>query len=115
MRPRLVQPGWPGLRPAAPEPRRFVVLSATMGSGHDAVAAALSDRLTAAGHQVSQADVLDLLPAGLGRVICSFYHATISHAPPCTRGSTRFSSVTARNRARPARRWRPWPPTVCWR
>jgi UDP-N-acetylglucosamine:LPS N-acetylglucosamine transferase len=81
MRPRLVQPGSPGLLPAAPEPRRFLVLSATMGSGHDAVAVALGARLTAAGHQVSRADVLDLLPAGLGRVICSFYHATNRHLP----------------------------------
>ena len=52
-----------------------------MGSGHNEVAAALGDRLTAAGHQVSRADVLDLLPAGLGRAIRSFYHATISHFP----------------------------------
>ena len=52
-----------------------------MGAGHNAVAAALGDRLTAAGHQVSRADVLDLLPMGLGRAIRSFYHATISHFP----------------------------------
>jgi len=81
MRPLLVQPGSPGSRLAAGESRRFLVLSAAMGSGHDAVAAALSDRLTAAGHQVSRADVLDLLPGGLGRAIRSFYHATISHFP----------------------------------
>ncbi len=81
MRPRLVQPGPPRPRLAAREPRRFLILSASMGSGHDAVAAALSDRLTGMGHLVSRADVLDLLPAGLGRVIRSFYHVTISHVP----------------------------------
>jgi UDP-N-acetylglucosamine:LPS N-acetylglucosamine transferase len=70
-------PAWPG----AGGRRRFLVLSATMGSGHDAVAAALADRLTAAGHQVARADVLDLLPAGLGPAIRSFYHVTISRLP----------------------------------
>src|SRR5436305_2185787 len=78
MCPQLVQPG---PRLAARESRRYLILSASMGSGHDAVAAALGDRLTATGHHVSRADVLDLLPAGLGRVIRSFYHATISHLP----------------------------------
>jgi UDP-N-acetylglucosamine:LPS N-acetylglucosamine transferase len=81
MRPRLIQPGPPGPRLPACEPRRFLILSASMGAGHDTVAAALGDRLTAAGHQVSRADVLDLLPAGLGGVIRSFYHLTISHLP----------------------------------
>jgi len=81
MRPRLAQPSSPGPRLAARESRRFLVLSAAMGSGHDAVAGALGDRLTAAGHQVSRADVLDLLPAGLGRAIRSFYHLTISYLP----------------------------------
>jgi UDP-N-acetylglucosamine:LPS N-acetylglucosamine transferase len=66
--------------PAA-EGRRFLVLSATMGSGHDAVAAVLSNRLTAVGHQVSRADVLGLLPAGAGPALRAFYHVTISHLP----------------------------------
>jgi len=81
MRPRLIHPGPPGPRLLAREPRRFLVLSASMGAGHDTVAAALGDRLTAAGHQVRRADVLDLLPVGLGGVIRSFYHLTISHLP----------------------------------
>jgi UDP-N-acetylglucosamine:LPS N-acetylglucosamine transferase len=86
VRPRLVQPGSPGPRPAAPESLRYLLLSATMGSGHDTVAAALGDRLTARGHQVGRADVLDLLPVGLGRVIRSAYRAAIRHLPPVYAG-----------------------------
>jgi UDP-N-acetylglucosamine:LPS N-acetylglucosamine transferase len=61
--------------------RRFLILSAAMGSGHDTVAAVLAGRLTARGHHVDQADVLSLLPAGLGATVRSFYHLTISHLP----------------------------------
>jgi UDP-N-acetylglucosamine:LPS N-acetylglucosamine transferase len=68
-------------RPSAGEGRRFLVLSATMGSGHDTVATVLGDRLTAMGHQVSRADVLGLLPARLGPALRRFYHATINHVP----------------------------------
>jgi UDP-N-acetylglucosamine:LPS N-acetylglucosamine transferase len=67
--------------PSAGEGRRFLVLSATMGSGHDTVATVLGNRLTAMGHQVSRADVLGLLPARLGPALRSFYHATINHLP----------------------------------
>jgi UDP-N-acetylglucosamine:LPS N-acetylglucosamine transferase len=81
MRPRPARPGSPGPRPADRESRRYLLLSAAMGSGHDAVATVLGERLTATGHQVSRADVLDLLPAGLGRVIRSSYHAVIRHVP----------------------------------
>jgi hypothetical protein len=58
-----------------------MVLSATMGSGHDAVAGVLTDRLTALGHDVDRIDVLGLLPAGLGPALRSFYRLTIKHLP----------------------------------
>jgi len=61
--------------------RRFLVLSAAMGSGHDAVARELVSRLTSAGHHAISLDVLDLLPAGAGRGLRSCYHAVISHLP----------------------------------
>lgn len=61
--------------------RCFMVLSATMGSGHDAVAGVLTDRLTALGHDVDRIDVLGLLPAGLGPALRSFYRLTIKHLP----------------------------------
>jgi hypothetical protein len=79
--------------------RRYLLLSATMGSGHDAVAAVLSDRLTATGHQVGRADVLDLLPAGLGHLIRSFYQATIRHLPDLYAGMPRNSVPAAHNQA----------------
>ena len=41
---------------------RFLILSASMGSGHDAVAGETATRLAAAGHDVARADVLSLLP-----------------------------------------------------
>lgn len=75
------RPHPPDARPAHGGGRRFLVLSAAMGSGHDEVAAVLAGRLARQGHQVSRADVLDLLPAGLGPALRSFYHLTISHLP----------------------------------
>lgn len=41
---------------------RFLLLSASMGAGHDAACAELSGRLRAAGHESAQLDVLSLLP-----------------------------------------------------
>jgi UDP-N-acetylglucosamine:LPS N-acetylglucosamine transferase len=60
---------------------RFLVLSASMGSGHDAAATALAHRLTCAGHQVSRADLLDLLPSPMGGALRSFYRGIIEHVP----------------------------------
>ncbi|WP_435853842.1 MGDG synthase family glycosyltransferase [Streptomyces sparsogenes] len=60
---------------------RFLVVSASMGSGHDAVAAELARRLEARGHRVDRTDVLALLPAGLGPGLRSGYRATIRHLP----------------------------------
>ncbi|MEV6793440.1 galactosyldiacylglycerol synthase [Streptomyces sp. NPDC051320] len=62
-------------------PRRFLVLSASMGSGHDAVATELTRRLEAAGNQVARADVLELLPAGIGSGLRAFYRTVICHLP----------------------------------
>jgi UDP-N-acetylglucosamine:LPS N-acetylglucosamine transferase len=66
---------------AGPAGRRFLVLSASMGSGHDSAASELEKRLAAAGHVVTRADVLDLLPAGLGTALRSFYRGIITHLP----------------------------------
>lgn len=66
---------------AGPAGRRLLVLSASMGSGHDSAAAELEKRLAAAGHEVTRADVLDLLPAGLGAALRSFYRGIITHLP----------------------------------
>ncbi len=47
--------------------RRFLVLSATMGSGHEAVADVLSDRLTALGHHADGIARRESLGAGAGQ------------------------------------------------
>ncbi|MFD7919333.1 galactosyldiacylglycerol synthase [Streptomyces sp. NPDC059740] len=52
-----------------------------MGSGHDAVASELGRRLRAAGHRVDQADVLDLLPPGVGAGLRGFYQVAVRHLP----------------------------------
>lgn len=61
--------------------RRFVILSASMGAGHEAVAAELSRRLTARGHRVETIDILSLLPLGLGPGLRRFYAVVIRRAP----------------------------------
>ncbi|MFJ9589762.1 MGDG synthase family glycosyltransferase [Streptomyces acidicola] len=60
---------------------RLLVVSASMGSGHDAVAAELARRLGVAGHEAVHTDVLELFPARIGTGLRGFYHATIRHAP----------------------------------
>lgn len=60
---------------------RLLVLGASMGSGHDAVADELSRRLRAAGHEAVHADVLDLLPGSIGAGVRGFYRSAIRHVP----------------------------------
>lgn len=60
---------------------RFLILSAGMGSGHDAVAAVLASRLEEAGHETIRADILDLLPAGIGGGLRAAYGVVISRVP----------------------------------
>ncbi|WP_255947081.1 MGDG synthase family glycosyltransferase [Streptomyces odontomachi] len=60
---------------------RFLILSAGMGSGHDAVAAELARRLQAAGHHTARADVLELFPAGVGSGLRSFYRTAVGRLP----------------------------------
>ncbi|HET9169226.1 MAG TPA: hypothetical protein VFN97_07305 [Actinospica sp.] len=60
---------------------RFLLLSASMGAGHDAAGAELARRLGAAGHTTEQADVLSLLPGPLGGGVRGFYHLIIRRAP----------------------------------
>ncbi|GHJ42541.1 galactosyldiacylglycerol synthase [Streptomyces sp. TS71-3] len=62
-------------------PARFLILSASMGRGHDAVAAELARRLRAAGHHTARADVLDLLPGGLGASVRGFYRTAVGRFP----------------------------------
>ncbi|MEV7007481.1 hypothetical protein [Streptosporangium sp. NPDC051022] len=61
--------------------RRLLILSASMGSGHDGVAAELARRLTADGAEVEIIDVLHLVPFRLGHALRRGYHWTIKRAP----------------------------------
>jgi UDP-N-acetylglucosamine:LPS N-acetylglucosamine transferase len=60
---------------------RFLLLTASMGAGHDAACAELSRRLNAAGHESTQVDVLSLLPGPTGAGVRGFYHLIIRRAP----------------------------------
>ncbi|MFD3522408.1 galactosyldiacylglycerol synthase [Streptomyces sp. NPDC058653] len=61
--------------------RRFLIVSASMGSGHAAVAAELIRRLEGAGHTTADVDVLELLPPGVGRGVREFYRGAVCHVP----------------------------------
>ncbi|XVQ81845.1 MGDG synthase family glycosyltransferase [Microbispora siamensis] len=60
---------------------RALIVSASMGAGHDAVAAELARRLTAAGARVEVVDVLALLPLRLGALLRWWYRGVMLRAP----------------------------------
>jgi len=61
--------------------RRVLVLSASMGAGHDGAARELAARLEAIGHRVDVRDYLPLLPLRLGFFIRWFYGMQLRLAP----------------------------------
>ncbi|MER6025938.1 galactosyldiacylglycerol synthase [Streptomyces sp. NPDC001851] len=69
------EPAEPGAR------RRPLILSAGMGAGHDTVATELARRAAACGHEPQVADVLRLLPYGLGGGLRRSYQASVRHFP----------------------------------
>ncbi|MGW1807257.1 MGDG synthase family glycosyltransferase [Streptomyces sp. NPDC002078] len=72
----------PSPPPAPPGGRRRpLILSASMGAGHDTVAAELARRAAAHGHEPQVADVLSLLPYGLGGGLRRSYQASVRHFP----------------------------------
>ncbi|AOR36867.1 galactosyldiacylglycerol synthase [Streptomyces fodineus] len=72
----------PSTDPARPGGRRRpLILSASMGAGHDTVAAELARRAVAYGHEPQVADVLRLLPYGLGGGLRRSYQASVRHFP----------------------------------
>ncbi|MFJ1551043.1 transposase [Streptomyces sp. NPDC088246] len=73
-------------RPAATPRRtapaeRVVIVSASIGAGHDGAAHELHRRLRAAGVTVDRYDLLDLLPARIGRTVRDGYHRMLVRAP----------------------------------
>ncbi|MEN3536692.1 hypothetical protein AAH991_16375 [Microbispora sp. ZYX-F-249] len=60
---------------------RALIVSASMGAGHDAVAAELARRLTVAGVRAETVDVLALLPLRLGALLRWWYRVVMLRAP----------------------------------
>ncbi|MFJ2827279.1 glycosyltransferase [Streptomyces sp. NPDC087263] len=67
--------------PATARAERVAIVSASIGAGHDGAAAELARRLTAHGLVVDRFDLLDLLPARLGRLVRDGYHRMLVQAP----------------------------------
>lgn len=61
--------------------RRILVVSASVGAGHDGAARELDARLGARGFRVDHHDFLDLVPGGLGRSLSHAYERTLASAP----------------------------------
>jgi UDP-N-acetylglucosamine:LPS N-acetylglucosamine transferase len=66
---------------AAGAPVRLLVVSASMGAGHDTVAAELVRRARERGHGADVVDVLQLLPHPLGAALRHGYRSAVLHAP----------------------------------
>jgi UDP-N-acetylglucosamine:LPS N-acetylglucosamine transferase len=60
---------------------RIVIISASVGAGHDGVASELRRRLLAAGFRVELLDFLDMLPGVLGRALRRGYALELAVAP----------------------------------
>lgn len=60
---------------------RVVIVSATVGQGHEGAARELERRLVARGVQVEVHDYLDALPAPARRVLRDLYQPTVQYAP----------------------------------
>ncbi|MBB6628979.1 GtrA family protein [Nocardioides sp. KIGAM211] len=74
----------PPPEPRSPAPTggpRVLVVSASVGAGHDGAADELARRAAAEGYAVDRADFLELLPRGVGRVLRSAYHLQLLVAP----------------------------------
>ncbi|HWA67653.1 MAG TPA: glycosyltransferase [Mycobacteriales bacterium] len=61
--------------------KRLLIVSASMGAGHDAAAAALAAQAEAEGHTVRTVDLLEMPPHGQGAILRAFYHSMIAVIP----------------------------------
>ncbi|HVW79602.1 MAG TPA: glycosyltransferase [Mycobacteriales bacterium] len=61
--------------------KRLLIVSASMGAGHDAAAAALAAQAESEGHVVRTVDLLSMPRHGQGRMLRAFYHAMIAVIP----------------------------------
>src|SRR3954447_11716662 len=60
---------------------RVLVVSGSVGAGHDGDARELAERLESAGVQVEVRDFLDAIPRPIARVLREGYTATVERAP----------------------------------
>lgn len=60
---------------------RVVIVSASMGAGHDGAAAELGRRASALGYRVDRVDFLTMLPLGVGPVLRAIYRVQLLLAP----------------------------------
>ncbi|MFJ8470906.1 glycosyltransferase [Kitasatospora sp. NPDC094011] len=67
--------------PPGPAAGRVVIVSASVGAGHDGAAAQLALRLSGLGFEVDRHDFLDLVPAGLGQLVSRSYRLLLTVAP----------------------------------
>jgi UDP-N-acetylglucosamine:LPS N-acetylglucosamine transferase len=74
--------GWSGrMTPHVSAGARILIVSGSFGAGHDRAADQLAARLGAAGLHTGRADFVELLPAGLGRMLRCAYHAQLRTIP----------------------------------
>jgi processive 1,2-diacylglycerol beta-glucosyltransferase len=66
---------------AADGHRRILVVSASMGAGHDGAARELAARLRQQGHVAEVRDFLDAGPLGIGRLLKRAYEFELRHVP----------------------------------
>lgn len=71
----------PDATPSHPHAQRIVIISASVGAGHDGAAAEIAQRLGASGFRVDRHDFIDLLPARTGTLLRSAYHRLLTLAP----------------------------------
>jgi UDP-N-acetylglucosamine:LPS N-acetylglucosamine transferase len=70
-----VDAAWPGARP------RVLVVSGSVGAGHDGAAHELAARLTAAGAEVVVRDFLDAVPHPVARLLRDGYTRSVTYVP----------------------------------
>ena len=68
----------------------MLILSASMGAGHDGAARELARRLTGAGHHAEVRDFLDAGPLRMGTAMRSGYQFELRHAPSAYNATYRF-------------------------
>lgn len=68
----------------------MLILSASMGAGHDGAARELARRLTRAGHHAEVRDFLDAGPLRMGTAMRSGYQFELRHAPSAYNATYRF-------------------------